>query len=41
MKTLDRDINAARNILTVGLAGLAFGESGRLGIESSMQICSL
>ena len=38
---LDRDINAAKNILTVGLAGLAFGESGRLGIENSMQSCSL
>ncbi len=35
-KTLDRDINAAKNILTVGLAGLAFGENGRLGIENSM-----
>jgi len=39
-KTLDRDINAAKNILTVGLAGLAFGENGRLGIENSMQSCS-
>ena len=38
---LDRDINAAKNILTVGLAGLAFGESGRLGIENSMQSGSL
>lgn len=39
-KTLDRDINAAKDILTVGLAGLAFGENGRLGIENSMQSCS-
>jgi putative transposase len=38
---LDRDINAAKNILTVGLAGLAFGESGRLGIENSVQSGSL
>jgi len=36
---LDRDINAAKNILTAGLAGLAFGESGRLGIENSMHGC--
>lgn len=35
-KALDRDINAAGNILTAGLAGLAFGESGRLNIESSV-----
>jgi putative transposase len=34
---LDRDINSAKNILTVGLAGLAFGESGRLGTENSVQ----
>ena len=38
---LDRDINAAKNILTVGLAGLAFGDSGRLGIENSVQSGSL
>ena len=38
---LDRDVNAAKNILTAGLAGLAFGESGSLGIENSMQSCSL
>ena len=36
----DRDINAAKNILTAGLAGLAFGENGRLCIENSMQSCS-
>jgi putative transposase len=40
-KTLDRDINAAKNILTVGLAGLAFGESGRLGNNNLLQSCSL
>jgi len=40
-KRHDRGMNAAKNILTVGLAGLAFGENGRLGIESSMQSCSL
>jgi putative transposase len=38
---LDRDINAAKNILTVGLAGLAFGESGRLGNNNLLQSCSL
>jgi putative transposase len=37
----DRDINAAKNILTVGLAGLAFGESGRLGNNNLLQSCSL
>ncbi len=40
-KTHDRDINAAQNILTVGLAGLAFGESGRLGNNNLLQSCSL
>lgn len=40
-KTVDRDINAAKNILTVGLAGLAFGESGRLGNNNLLQSCSL
>lgn len=40
-KMLDRDINAAKNILTVGLAGLAFGESGRLGNNNLLQSCSL
>jgi len=35
--TLDRDLNAAKNILTVGLAGLAFGESGRLGNKDLLQ----
>lgn len=40
-KALDRDINAAKNILTVGLAGLAFGESGRLGNNNLLQSCSL
>jgi putative transposase len=35
----DRDINAAKNTLTAGLAGLAFGKSVRLGIESSMPSC--
>jgi len=34
---LDRDVNAAKNILTVGLAGLAFGESGRLGNNNLLQ----
>ena len=38
---LDRDVNAAKNILTVGLAGLAFGESGRLGNNNLLQSCSL
>lgn len=28
--TLDRDVNAAKNILTVGLTGLAFGENVKL-----------
>ena len=32
-KTIDRDLNAAQNILTVGLAGLAFGENGRLNTK--------
>ena len=32
--TLDRDINSAKNILTVGLAGLAFGENGRLNTDN-------
>jgi putative transposase len=40
-RTLDRDINAARNILTVAPAGLAFGESGRLGNKNLLQSCSL
>ena len=40
-KMHDRDINAAENILTVGLAGLAFGESGRLGNNNLLQSCSL
>lgn len=40
-KILDRDINAAKNILTVGLMGLAFGESGRLGNKNLLQSCSL
>jgi putative transposase len=40
-KTLDRDINAAKNILTVGLAELAFGENGRLGNNNLLQSCSL
>jgi putative transposase len=40
-KTLDRDINAAKNILTVGQAGLAFGENGRLGNNNLLQSCSL
>jgi len=40
-KMLDRDINAAKNILTVGLTGLAFGESGRLGNNNLLQSCSL
>jgi putative transposase len=40
-KILDRDINAAKNILTVGLAGLAFGENGRLGNNNLLQSCSL
>jgi putative transposase len=40
-KGLDRDLNAAKNILTVGLAGLAFGESGRLGNKNLLQSCSL
>lgn len=40
-KTLDRDINAAKNILTVGLAGLAFGERGRLGSNNLLQSCFL
>lgn len=40
-KILDRDINAAKNILTVGLAGLAFGESGRLGNNNLLQSCFL
>lgn len=31
---LDRDVNAAKNILTVGQAGLAFGESGRLSSKN-------
>lgn len=35
--TLDRDLNAAKNILTVGLAGLAFGGSGRLGNKDLLQ----
>jgi len=39
-KTLDRDINAAKNILTVGLAGLAFGESRRLGAGNLAQSSS-
>jgi putative transposase len=38
--TIDRDINAAKNILTVGLAGLAFGESGRLCNNNLLQSCS-
>jgi putative transposase len=38
---LDRDINSAKNILTVGLAELAFGENGRLNIESSVLSSSL
>lgn len=29
-ETLDRDVNAAINIITAELAGLAFGESERL-----------
>ena len=37
----DRDVNAAKNILTVGLAGLAFGENGRLRIENSILSGSL
>jgi putative transposase len=40
-RTLDRDINAAKNILTVAPAGLAFGESGRLGNKNLLQSCSL
>ena len=40
-KILDRDINAAKNILTVGLAGLAFGENGRLCNNNLLQSCSL
>jgi putative transposase len=32
-----RDINAAKNILTVDPAGLAFKESGRLGIKNLVQ----
>ena len=40
-KMLDRDINAAKNILTVGLAELAFGESGKLGNNNLLQSCSL
>ena len=39
-KLHDRDINAAKNILTVGLAGLAFGESVRLNTENSVLNCS-
>lgn len=39
-KMLDRDINAAKNILTVGLAGLAFGENGRLGNNNLLQSSS-
>ena len=38
--TIDRDINAAKNILIVGRAGLAFGESGRLGNNNLLQSCS-
>jgi len=33
--SLDRDVNAAKNILTAGLAGLAFGENVRLTAEQS------
>ena len=33
---LDRDVNAAKNILTVGLTGLAFGENVRLKTELSV-----
>jgi putative transposase len=40
-KMLDRDVNAAKNILTVGLAGIAFGESGRLNTENSVLSGSL
>ena len=40
-KTLNRDINAAKNILTVGLAGLAFGEIGRLSNNNLLQSYSL
>lgn len=40
-RVLDRELNAAKNILTVGLAGLAFGESGRLGNNNLLQSCSL
>jgi len=35
-ETLDRDLNAAKNILTAGLAGLAFGENIRLKAEHSV-----
>jgi putative transposase len=38
---LDRDINAAKNIATAGLAGVAFGENRRLRVESSTQSISL
>lgn len=34
---LDRDVNAAKNILTAGLAGLAFGENVRLKTELSVE----
>ena len=39
-EALDRDTNAAKNILTVGLAGLAFGENVRLGNNNLLQSCS-
>jgi len=32
---LDRDVNAAKNILTAELAGLAFGENVRLTVDQS------
>ena len=39
-EALDRDTNAAKNILTVGLAGLAFGENVRLCNNNLLPSCS-
>ena len=39
-EALDRDTNAAKNILTVGLPGLAMGEDVRLGNNNLLPSCS-